>query len=464
MAHPDDSSTRQQVRRVLVITLLLNLLVAFSKIIIGTVSGALSITADGFHSLVDGSSNLVALIANRLAARPADEDHPYGHRRYETIAALAIGGFLMVTAWEIVSGALERLGGTGEPPTFTPLTFAVMLGTLAANVFVTTYESRAGKRLRSELLIADAAHTRTDVFVSLSVIASMVVIALLGWYWIDTVAALVIVVLIVRAAWEVVSQTGGVLVDKAPYSGEQLAAWAEEVPSVERVVRARSRGPADAAHIDIDVQVPPQTTADHTAAIADAIRDKLHQEVAGVEEIEVHFVPTEGSENDYALTARARADALGLSTHAVRVGEGETGKVLEMHVEVPSGQTLAQAHDQVSQLEADVRGVLPDVADVITHIEPAPAQMPESPSATQADNLRGRALELLGEHFPEGDWHNLNLLQSGSHFTLTMHVTLPPELPLETAHLIAERADTLLRTNMLELERVTIHTEPPESI
>src|SRR5512145_293671 len=164
MVNAQATNTYNQVRRVLVITLMLNIIVAVSKIIIGLVSGVLSITADGFHSTVDGSSNIVALVANRLASRPPDEDHPFGHQRFETIAALGIGGFLLVTAFEIVSGALERLQGGGDPPEITPLTFAVMIGTLLVNLFVTWYEAREGRRLSSVLLTADAAHTRTDVF------------------------------------------------------------------------------------------------------------------------------------------------------------------------------------------------------------------------------------------------------------------------------------------------------------
>jgi cation diffusion facilitator family transporter len=454
------TDTRQQVRHVLVVTLVLNVVVALCKIVIGLWSGALSITADGFHSLIDGSSNVVALIANRMASRPPDADHPYGHRRYETIGALVIGVFLLVTAWEIVSGALERLTGSGQQPDLSPITFAVMLVTLVVNLFITTYEAREGRRLRSELLTADAAHTRTDVWVSISVLVSMACMVLFGWFWMDTAAALVIVVLILRAAWEVLGRAGGVLVDTAPYSAEQLTAWVETLPSVERVARARSRGPMDAPHIDIDVQVAPETTADHTAAIASAIRDKLNQEISGISEVEVHFVPDENREPDYALAARARADALGLATHEVRVSKGQHGKVLEMHVEVPPGQTLDAAHQQVTQLERDVRTRLPDVAEVVTHIEPALSDTTGTFTPAEIQTLSQQAMDILRAHFPDAGWHHLNVYPSDEGFTLTMHVALPAQLSVEAAHRIAESAETLLRAEMPQLERVTIHTEP----
>lgn len=466
MAGVDNGRVREQVRRVLLITLALNVIVAVSKIVIGAMSGVLAITADGFHSLVDGSSNVVALAANWLAARPPDDDHPYGHRRFETIAALGIGLFLLVTAWEIGGSALERLRGVGDTPEITPLTFAVLFGTLAVNLFVTTYETRAGRRLKSELLIADATHTRADVFVTISVIISMVFVVALDWVWADTAAALVIVALILKSAWDIVRRTGGVLVDTAPYSSRQIAAWVDELPSVERVLRARSRGPADAAHIDIDVQVPAETTASHTAAIAAAIRDKLNQEVDGIAEIEVHFEPCPGRPPDYALSARAQADALGLATHEVRVSGGPEGKVLEMHVEVPPGQTLAAAHQQVSLLEQNIQSQLPDVVEVITHIEPAQVEVRPEPGdtagAARRDYIAAQALKLLRGSFSGLDWHDLRVQAYSGGFNLSAHVTLPPHTSVEAAHTLAEEAELLLRASIPRLKRVTLHTEPPD--
>lgn len=455
---------RQQVRRVLVTTLFLNLMVAVSKIIIGLWSGALSITADGFNSLVDGASNVVALVANRIANQPPDADHPYGHRRFETIAALGIGAFLILTAWQIVSSALARLSGGGEEATITPLSFVVMLGTLLVNLFVTRYESREGRRLHSELLIADAIHTRSDIFVTLAVLASMALIVLFQWQWADTAAALLIVVLILRAAWGVLRQTGRVLVDTAPYEPQQLTQWVEELPCVERVIRARSRGPLDAAQIDIDVQVAPEMTAGQTAAIGDAIRDQLSQKVNGLAEVEVHFVPDETPGGDYALLARARADALGLTTHEVAVRDGERGKVLEMHVEVPPGQTLGVAHEQVSRLEQKVRAQLPELVDVVTHIEPATpiSGLVETEISEQGKHLKSELIRILQAEYPDADWHHLDLYPSSGGFTAMLHVTLPAQISVEAAHRVAESAETLLRAKFPQLERVTIHTEPPE--
>lgn len=457
------AAPRQQVRRVLLITLILNIVVAVGKIVLGLLTGALAITADGFHSLTDASSNVVALIAHRIADRPPDADHPYGHRRFESIAALAIGALLLVTAWEIVSSALSRLG-SGERPTITPLSFGVMIATLVINLFVTTYEAREGRRLKSELLSADAAHTRSDVMVTISVIISMALVEVFAWTWIDIVAALVIVILILHAAWEVLGQTGKVLVDTAPFAPEQLTQLVQEVPSVEQVLRARSRGSPDAAQIDIDVQVAPETTADHTAAIADAIREKIAASLDGVSEVEVHFAPNHNGETSYALAARACADALGMATHEVRVSDSPQGKVLELHVEVTPGQTLNEAHQQVSQLERRLKTNLNGIADVVTHIEPAQVveSHPDTVSSCTASQIQTQAAGFLKAQFPNVNWHHFHAYPAENGFVLTMHVALPPQISIEAAHGIAEAAETRLRAEMPLLERVTIHTEPPD--
>jgi cation diffusion facilitator family transporter len=457
-----ETTVRQQVGRVLVITLVLNLIVALGKIIVGALSGVLAISADGFHSLIDGASNIVALIANRVANKPPDANHPYGHRRYETLAALGIGALLLLTAWEIVSGALERLQ-SGDVPEITAITIAVPAITLVVNIFVSRYERREGQRLKSELLLADAENTGADVYVTISVLLSTLAVHFLGWAWIDPVAALVVVVLIARAGLKVLRQTGRVLVDTAPYKPEVLTGIVEVAPGVREVARVRSRGSVDDAHVDIDVRVAPETTADRSAAIADNIRRLLQDELSGIKEVEVHFLPDAGAPLDYTLTARAHADALGLHTHEVRVSEGPDGVMLEMHVEVPPNQTLADAHQQVSQLEKEVRASLPDVDEVVTHIEPALAPLTAyMEDNSNADQLRDDAETFLYRHYPQGDWHDLRITPYEDGYALALHTVMPAETTVEAAHDQAEAAEVLLRSRFDQLRRVTIHTEPPE--
>lgn len=279
-----------QVKRVLSITLFFNMAVALGKIIIGLMSGALAITADGFHSLMDGSSNIMALIANTIASRPPDDDHPYGHQRYETLAAMLIGVFLLLVAWEVITSAIDRLIQPTEL-VITPLTFAVMLTTLCINWGISRYERQEGLRLNSTLLLADSEHTRADVWVTSSVIISMTVISLTGWVWIDALTALIVVILIGRAGLSILNRTGRVLVDTAPYRSDELMAIVSDVPQVIDVVRIRSRGSADNPNIDVDITLPADMTIADSAKVLSDIRQRLCDKLGDVEEVEIHVMP-----------------------------------------------------------------------------------------------------------------------------------------------------------------------------
>lgn len=455
------NSSRRQVRRVLVITLILNLLVAFGKIVVGAMSGALAITADGFHSLMDGTSNIAGLVANYYASKPPDDDHPYGHRRFETLAGLLIGALLLLTAWEVTTSAIARLQNNTDL-NLTPITFIVMTATLLINIGVSRYQIHQGKRLQSELLLADSANTSTDVFVTLSVIVSMGVIALVGWTWVDLISTLIVVGLIARAAWKIFQQTGAVLVDKAPYSPIQLEAIVDDAPGVERVIRARSRGSMDSAHIDIDVAVAPAMTAGQTQAISKTIRQRLASQLDGIAEIEVHFAVDDGKTDDYALIVRACADALGLTTHEVHLHTTKEQTVLDLHVEVPPEQTLQTAHEQVSQLEQSIYAHLTQIDEVITHIEPAPIPIPTLSGVSKTQDIQQRALRILNVHYPSVDWHDIQVYGENNMLTITLHAVLAPDISIALAHEIAENAERLLKNSLSELHRVTIHTEPED--
>src|SRR6185295_5571804 len=197
------------VRRVLVAMLGANLVVLAAKLFVGVVSGSLAVMGDALHSSVDSLYNVLGLIVIRVAARAPDEDHPYGHGKFETLGALAIVVFLSITCFELMRNAVQKLWGGGSTVVVTDLNLVVLLATLGVNVFVAWYENRRGHELSSELLIADAAHTRTDVFITIGVL-----VARGGTTWVDPVVAIVVAALIVRVAYQILGRTVPVLVDE----------------------------------------------------------------------------------------------------------------------------------------------------------------------------------------------------------------------------------------------------------
>lgn len=278
----------QSVRRTLVWVLFLNLLVATAKLLVGWLSSSISMVADGFHSLTDSASNVVGLVGLAVAGRPPDEDHPYGHRKFETLAALMIGALLALTAWEVLKSCVERLREGGTPEA-TPLTFWVMGITLMINLGVSTWERREGGRLQSDLLKADAAHTRSDVYASIAVIVSLVA-ARLGFPQLDVLTAVVITLIIARAAFQILKENGMLLADTAMLPAERVASVATQVPGVVSVHKIRSRATSRGGYADLHVQVDGNLPLEQAHRIGHDVAHRLKRELR-LEDVLVHVEP-----------------------------------------------------------------------------------------------------------------------------------------------------------------------------
>ncbi len=284
-------ATQAGVRRVLWITLLLNLAVSAAKVLVGTFTGSLAMVADGYHSLVDGSNNVIGLIVAAFAYAPPDQGHPYGHRKFETAATLAIGGALLLLAYRVVENALSHVSH-GRLPAIGFLNWAVMLATLAMNFFVSWYESREGRRLGSGYLVADAGHTRSDLFVSLGVIASFAG-AKAGLPWTDAVVATGIAAVIAFQAVKILAPAFHVLTDRAVLPADGLVAIVRQVPGVLDCRDVRTRGGGDAVYVDLTVDADGDLTLRAAHAVADRIEHVLKEAHPVIADVVVHVEPAE---------------------------------------------------------------------------------------------------------------------------------------------------------------------------
>ena len=298
----------RRITRVLWAILVLNLIVALAKIFYGMASGAVALLADGIHSLLDASGNVVALIGIAVARRPPDANHPYGHRKFETFAALGVATLLFLGCYEISQSAWERMRHP-RLPELTPAILVTLLLTLAINLFVVLYERRQGKRLQSELLLADAAHTSSDVFATLLVLASFAA-ARLRIPHADLVAAGVIVLLILRAGFEIVKGTISTLSDERRIPPGEVEAVALAAPGVLEVHNVRSRGPDDDIHVDLHILVAPTLPIAAAHEIGHVVEKRLRERWAGLTDVVVHVEP--GLESERARLREhggLRADA-----------------------------------------------------------------------------------------------------------------------------------------------------------
>ena len=283
-----DTSTA--VRRVLKGLLVANIAVLVAKAAVGILSGSLAVLGDALHSSVDALYNVLGLIVVRVAAQAPDEDHPYGHGKFETLGALAIVVFLSITCFELVRSASQKLLSGGHAIQITNLGLAVLVATLGTNILVAWYENRRGLQLGSELLIADAAHTRTDVFITIGVLIG-VLFSRQGYVWVDPVVAIGVALLIVRVAYQILSRTIPVLVDERAIPEPTIRESAQAVAGVKSAYGIRSRGGnAGVRYAEVTIAVDRGANVAAAHAIADAVEERLKQDLE-IREVTVHVEP-----------------------------------------------------------------------------------------------------------------------------------------------------------------------------
>jgi cation diffusion facilitator family transporter len=278
---------------VLTRVLFLNLAVAVAKIAFGYTSGAISILSDGFHSLTDTGSNVVGLIGVRAADQPPDEDHPYGHRKYETVAAAAVTVFLFLLVLEVLRNAFNHLSGRSEPPEISIGGFVIMAITVAINLVVVRYESSEAERLGSEVLLADALQTRGDVWTSLAVIAALAG-ARAGLPILDPIAALVVAGFIGRALLEIGATTTRILSDRVVMSEADIERVVMSVPDVLGCHQIRTRGSADHVFLDLHVWLPATMALVDAHAVSHVVKDRLMAKYPQIADAVIHLEPPPG--------------------------------------------------------------------------------------------------------------------------------------------------------------------------
>jgi cation diffusion facilitator family transporter len=284
------SQRSQAVTRVLWRVLFLNLVVAIAKILFGYASGAISILSDGFHSLTDAGSNVIGLIGARAAERPPDDDHPYGHRKYETVAAAAVAVSLALVVLEVLRNAYNHLTGLTALPDVTAAGFGIMGVTLAINLLVIRYESGEADRLGSELLMADAMHTRGDVWTSLTVVGALAG-ARAGLPILDPLAALVVAAFIGHAGFQIAKTTTRILSDRMVISGLDIERVVLDIPGVLGCHQIRTRGSADHVFLDMHVWMAGTMTLDDAHRLSHVVKDRVMKRFPQITDAVIHIEP-----------------------------------------------------------------------------------------------------------------------------------------------------------------------------
>ncbi len=287
----DSADRDNEIKRVLGLVLIANLTVASVKFAVGFVIGSLALVADAIHSLLDASSNIVGLVGITAAAKPPDRGHPYGHRRFESVASLVIGVLVAAGLVEVLRHAIAAALEGGAAPEVTWTAIGAVATTIVVNIAISRYEQSQGNKLRSSILHADADHTMSDALSATTVLASLVAVKC-GLTWVDTLAAFAVAAFIGRTAWRLIAFNLGALSDAVAVPTDIVRERALSVSSVKRVDDIRSRRAGDHVYVDLSIHLNGELSLNQAHSIAHEVVDCV-KTIPDVADVVVHTEPLE---------------------------------------------------------------------------------------------------------------------------------------------------------------------------
>lgn len=449
------------IERVLLITFALNLLATAAKLGVGIWTGALSLIADGLDTLFDGLSNIVGIAAVRKGSQPPDADHPYGHRKFETLAALLIAILLFITAWEVALGAVGRLRHPQPPLVNLWSVLALVVGGLIQGC-TGLWEMRRGRALGSEVLVADARHTIASLYVSVAVLFGLGLVWL-GFPWADPLVALLVAAVIAKIGVETLLENIPALVDQATLDPETIAAVVGDVTGVQSFHRIRSRGTPDDVAVDLHVRVDRRLSMQAANAIADEVRRRLLA-LPGVTDVTVHAEAQSGPESALEIqqAVALAAGEEGLSLHELWVQQTDGSIALHIHVGVDPNLSLSEAHAQVDRLEGLIRTRQPQIAAIHSHIETASADVLPTARVSRGLQERIESVVLTAADAIPGltDAHDIQVRQVEGQLFISAEALVDGALSVSAAHALSTELQRAVQAAVPNVGEVLVHLEP----
>lgn len=280
----------KKVKFVLWIILVANLGVAVTKIIVGYLINSASLSTDGIHSLSDGLSNVVGIVGITIASKPVDKNHPYGHKKSEIVASLFIGGMLLLLGLKTLFTGINRFV---EPQdlNITLVSIISLIITICINIFVTTYERKKGEEYNSYILVSDSIHTKSDIYISVGVLISLIGIRFGLPQIIDPIISIIISVFILHASYEIFKESIGILLDKAVIEEEKIMEVLNTFPEIKDIHKIRSRGSANDIYVDMHIMIEPDTTLEESHILTHRIEEEIKREISNNCQVIIHVEP-----------------------------------------------------------------------------------------------------------------------------------------------------------------------------
>lgn len=281
-----------EVKKVLMIVLILNIIMASLKIAYGTYAGILSVSADGFDSLLDAVANIAGVVAISIASRPIDKHHPYGYDKIETFASILIGVSLIVVSYEILQQSFEKLINP-QPIEITSIGFVIIIASLVINILLSRYEKKKSKEYNSDLLLADSEHTKSDVLVT-----SLVLVGLVLMYFdlaiIDPIISFLITILIIKTGVDILKSNFDILIDSNVIPTANIYNIVNKVEGVENVHNIRTRGTTSSVYVDMHVVVNSDLSVRDAHHISKCCEENIKNAYSQVKEVLIRLESEEG--------------------------------------------------------------------------------------------------------------------------------------------------------------------------
>ena len=425
----------------------------------GLATGSLGLVSSGIESTGDVVAAVVTFFAVRLGSRPADESHPYGHRRAENLSALAEATILLAGGIVVVVEAINRLTGGGGSLAARWYVFAVIGAAIAINISRAVVSRRDASRYHSAALRSNSFHFAGDMAGSIAVLVGLILVRA-GFQDGDAIAALIVAVIIFAAAGRLVLENSQVLMDGAPPAAQAAArkAIAALAPEIE-LDRLRLRESAGRYFADVVVAVPPGRAVIEGHAAADEVEQAVERALPN-SDVVVHIEPRRRG-----LTLRDRVLAIALSepavseAHDITIFEHGDQVSVSLHLKLPADSTLQAAHKVAERVEDAIRG-LPHVSDVRTHLEPLERPIAADPTATRDDPRTVKTIRAIVHEHTGSHAHDVRLLPTETGSVLLITVPVGSTASLADAHKIASDLEEALRQRLPEIADVVVHTEP----
>jgi len=439
------------------------------KLVAGLFSGSLAVLSDAAHSGLDLVGAALTFFSVRVSDKPADEDHTYGHGKFENFSSFGEVILMAVSSAWIVWEAIQRMV-RHEVELHNPVWPVLMLVT-ASSIGVDFWRSRklriVAQRTGSPALATDAFHFASDMWSSLAVLCGLGA-SWAGMHWgiaalqyADPMAAVVVSLMILRLTVRLGREAVGVLLDQiSKETRQQLIEEVRRVPGVLAVERARVRRAGANYFADLTLALPRNSTFEHTGDMVRGATDAVHR-VLPQADVVIHTVPRKARAESIFDRVRAVAARKNLSVHELSVQSHQGRLRVEQHLEVDEKLSLIEAHNFVCALEAEILREVPEIDSVLTHIESEPATIEQPEEIVEADRRIEQALRSAAAELPEiVDVHQIQVSRAGEHIHLSCHCTLPDYLTMQRVHLAITELEDRFKAVCPEVYRVTIHPEP----